>query len=179
MQGRRDLPLSSAGRRGVGEWRLPFDPIGHRIFASPLRRCRETAAALGLGDALLDQRLIEMDWGDWEGHTAAELRQQTPGLKSAEALGLDMRPPNGESPRDVQTRLRPWLHEQARGRQPTVAITHKGVIRAVYAMATGWDMRGTPPDDLDWDAAAHSFKLGGTGVPQCQRLNMSLHRAGG
>ena len=41
---------------------------------------------------------------------------------------------------------------------PTLAVTHRGVIRAILAEATGWDMRGKPPARLDWDAV-HLFML--------------------
>ena len=41
---------------------------------------------------------------------------------------------------------------------PTLAVTHRGVIRAIFAEATGWDMRGKPPARLEWDAA-HLFTL--------------------
>jgi probable phosphoglycerate mutase len=50
-----------------------------------------------------------------------------------EAAGLDFRPPGGESPRDVQERLKPYLASLA---GPTIAVTHKGVLRALYALAT-------------------------------------------
>jgi probable phosphoglycerate mutase len=48
---------------------------------------------------------------------------------------------------------------------PTLAITHRGVIRVVLAAATGWDMLGKPPVKLDW-RAAHFFELDERGRPQ-------------
>ena len=55
-------------------------------------------------------------------------------MSENEAAGLDFRPAGGESPRDVQDRLLPWL---AGLRGPTVAVTHKGVIRALYCPGHG------------------------------------------
>ena len=65
-----------------------------------------------------------------------------PAMIENEARGLDFRPPGGESPRDVQARLRPFLESL---RDPTIAVTHKGVLRALYALATGWTMERKAP----------------------------------
>jgi broad specificity phosphatase PhoE len=70
----------------------------------------------------------------------------------------------------------PLLAEIARSGHPTAAITHKGVIRAVLALATGWDMRDKPPHRLSW-AAAHLFRLDPAGWPAVERLNLPLERA--
>jgi probable phosphoglycerate mutase len=75
----------------------------------------------------------------------------------------------------VQTRVAPLLREIARDLTPAVAVTHKGVIRAVLALATGWDMRGKPPCRLDW-GAAHLFRLDPHGRPEIERLNIALVR---
>ena len=88
---------------------------------------------------------METDWGVWEGRTLTDLRAELGDLMAAwEARGLDFRAPEGESPREVQDRLRPWLVETAATGQPTGAVAHKGVIRAIYALATGWDMTDKP-----------------------------------
>jgi broad specificity phosphatase PhoE len=54
---------------------------------------------------------------------------------------------------------------------PTLAVTHRGVIRAIYAAATGWDLRGAPPAKLDWQAV-HVFRLGTGGAPNVEELNL-------
>jgi probable phosphoglycerate mutase len=45
------------------------------------------------------------------------------------------------------------------------------VIRAIFAHATGWDMRGKPPAKLDW-TAVHWFRLAADGTPSVDRLNV-------
>lgn len=103
---------------------------------------------MGLAVAV-DERLREMDWGDWEGRTLGELRSEFGSeMAENEARGLDFRPPNGESPRMVQQRLIPWLHAVTAARQDIGAVTHKGVIRALIGLATGWDFLGRPPARL-------------------------------
>ena len=174
IQGHRDEPLSADGRRIVQGWRLPPALAQHAWATSPLRRCRETAALLGHVDAAVEPRLIEMHWGDWEGRTLADLRQSLgPAMADNERRGLDFRPAAGESPREVQARLRPWLAAVAVAARPTVAVTHKGVIRALYAAASGWDMVAAPPDALAWDKA-HAFAVGQDGAAAVGALNIPL-----
>ena len=146
IQGRADLELSSRGRAEVARWRLPAAWAEARVLSSPLRRARDTAALLTGRTPIIDDRLIEMDWGDWQGRRLAELRARAPALMGAnEARGLDFRPPGGESPREVCARLQALLAELAADPQPVVAVCHKGVIRAALVLATGWDMRSKPP----------------------------------
>ena len=172
IQGRRDVPLSDAGRAALGAYELPALCRGMRMVSSPLARCVETARLLGAGEPLCDPRLVEMHWGEWEGERLADLRERLGAdMRENEARGWDFRPAGGESPRDVWARIRPWLAEIAAADAPTLAITHRGVIRAVLATATGWDMRGAPPAKLDW-RAVHVFRLAPDGMPSVQSLSV-------
>jgi probable phosphoglycerate mutase len=173
LQGRSDIPLSPEGRAVVASWRLPPALTACRWLTSPLGRAVETAEILGLA-ARRETRLIEMAWGEWEGLSLAELRAMPDAaLAAREAAGRDLRPPGGESPRAVQARLRPLLVEIASGGTAVGAVSHKGVIRALFALASGWDMLGKAPVRLDWQSA-HLFRLDAAGNPAVERLNLSL-----
>jgi broad specificity phosphatase PhoE len=173
IQGRTDRPLDAVGREEASAWRLAPEWDGAACLASPLRRALETAELLGLKPTA-DSRLIEMHWGEWEGRRIADLRA---GLGETmarnEARGLDFRPPGGESPRDVQERLRPLIHSLF---APTILVTHKGVLRPLYALASGWDMQDDPPERLR-DGCAHSFTLSPDGEIGVGALNIPLERA--
>jgi probable phosphoglycerate mutase len=167
IQGRADVPLLE----GVSV-SIPEACRGMRVVTSPLARCVQTAALLGAPDARREPRIIEMDWGRWEGESLAALRERRGDeMRENEARGLDFTPPEGESPRRVMGRLRSWLSELAREGVATLAVTHRGVIRAILAEATGWDMRGKAPAKLDW-SAVHLFTLDGRGRPGVERLNL-------
>ena len=174
VQGRSDTPLSEAGRADVSRWILPSEVDNFDWMTSPLRRAVETAQLLGVSNAATEPRLAEMHWGDWEGMTLGELRgRYGDEMIQNEARGLDFCAPGGESPREVQFRLSAWLTEiSARGR-PVAAVTHKGVIRAILALATGWDMTGPPPMRLDW-AGCHLFELNSLGRPIVVKTNINL-----
>jgi broad specificity phosphatase PhoE len=172
LQGRADTAPDPAA---LPDWRVPPDLAGFRWLSSPLARAVATARRLGV-DPGIEPRLVEMAWGEWEGHTLAELRARLgEAMTALEDNGLDLLPPGGESPRDVQVRIAPLLTEIARAGRPTAAITHKGVIRAVLALATSWNMQGKPPHRLVW-SAAHLFRLDPHGDPSIERLNIALER---
>ena len=175
LQGRADVTLAPEGRAELARRRVPEPYAGWRALASPLARCVETAALLGLVVAT-EPRLVEMDWGAYQGFTLDELRARFgAGFAANERRGLDLAPPGGESPREVQARVAPLLAELAAAGRPTLAVAHRGVIRAVYARAVGWDMTGDPPDALDL-RALHVFALDAAGEPRVERLNVALER---
>ncbi len=174
IQGRTDVPLSDAGREQVRHWRLPAQLQPRIWYVSPLRRARETAELLGCTSACIEPRLIEMHWGDWEGELPAALRARLGDrLLVNEARGLDFRPPNGESPRDVQQRVLEWCGELSDSDDEAVAVTHKGVIRAIYAAATDWDMHAPPLHTLRWECA-HVFDVKRGGRVSVRALNLTL-----
>ena len=79
LQGRSDQPLNEAGvaqARAAGEW---LDQHGIRfshVFSSPLQRAVQTAQIVAPGVRIvIDERLIEMDYGPYEG---ADLRNPAP-----------------------------------------------------------------------------------------------------
>jgi probable phosphoglycerate mutase len=175
LQGRTDVALDEESVAVAVRWRIDPEWAGYRILASPLQRARMTAAIL-FPDAEvgIDRRLIEMDFGVWEGRTLAELRAEPGGDAAArEAKGLDFKAPEGESPREVQVRLQPLLARLAELERPTVLVTHKAVIRALYALASGWTMIGKPPTKLRANCA-QLFRLAADGMPAVERLNVSL-----
>lgn len=180
LQGHVDRPLSVEGRETVASWRVPSSLSGFRAHRSPLRRAAETADALfGADRALVEPGLIEMSFGDWDGERLSDLRARLgPAMTRNEDRGLDFLPPEGESPRMVQDRLRPLLAGWAQSGIDRVCVSHKGVIRAVYAWAIGWDMTGRPPSKLRWDAA-HLFRLERDGMPVLARLNIDLSDGNG
>lgn len=175
VQGSVDEPLSDAGRAQVASWRLPPVAEGRRWIASPKQRAWETARLLGLTPEP-EPRIVEMSWGDWEGRQVDEMRASGDLTVEVEAMGLDFRPPGGESPRDVQERLRPWLSEIAADGRPAGAVAHNGILRAVYALATGWDMLAPPQHKLR-NNCAHLYTLAPDGTPSVAEMNIRLDAA--
>ena len=178
LQGLTDTELSPAGEAAARTWRLPAPADGWTRISSPLRRARRTAELVQpSAPVAIDSRLREMSFGSWEGHTLAELRATVgEAFLVAERRGLDFEPPGGESPRAVMTRIGGWTAEIANRGRPVLAISHKAVLRALLAMATGWDMTGRQPMKLDW-RALHFFAARADGSVAIERLNVPMDAA--
>ena len=159
IQGRIDIRLSERGRAALAGRRLPARFESYRVHSSPLARAVETVELLGLGAPVLDHRLVEMNWGEWEGRTRASVAvADACGVARNEARGPDFRPPGGESPRELQARILDWARSVARLRSDVVAVTHKGVIKATLGLACGWGLTGKSPVRLDW-SCLHRFRF--------------------
>ena len=174
IQGHTDIPLSEAGRARLRALRIPAGFEGFAWRSSPLRRAVESAVLLGASELEVDPRLMEMHWGDWEGETRPELRQRLGvQMERMEERGIDFRPLGGESPRELTRRLSAWLGDMRAGGRGVIAVTHKGVIRAALALATGWDLRGRAPVRLDWERG-HLFLSREDGL-EMEEMNIALH----
>ena len=79
--GLTDLPLTARGERNarhLGE-RLKETAFA-KVFTSPLQRAVRTCELAGFGAAaIVDNDLVEWNYGDYEGKTTAEIHQQRPG----------------------------------------------------------------------------------------------------
>ena len=83
FRGRFDIDLNDRGRQQAEALArgLPHSfPIDH-IYSSPLKRCLETArplaTALGLA-VVAEPRLIDLDYGEWQGRLIEEVAEQSP-----------------------------------------------------------------------------------------------------
>jgi broad specificity phosphatase PhoE len=175
LQGLTDTPLNAAGEADARAWRLPSPVDGWKRLSSPLQRARRTAELLQpSAPVIVESALREMSFGTWEGHTIAELRATVgAAFIVAENKGLHFQPPGGESPRMAMARIGRWTASIAAAGQPVVAVSHKATIRALLALATGWDMMGRPPHKLDW-RCLHFFSAQADGRVTVDHLNVPL-----
>ncbi len=96
------------------------------ILSSPAQRCLDLARAIaGPRPVAMNDRLQEMDFGDWEGQSWSALPRDDLDRWAADVAGF--RPPGGECFHDVLARLREVLCTL---RAPHLVFTHAGVIRA-------------------------------------------------
>jgi broad specificity phosphatase PhoE len=158
LQGQRDIPLNDLGR-------VQAEEAGRRLrglvphvedlayVASPLSRTRETMALLRRAMGLdpdsyrLDDRLVELTFGDWEGLTWKEVRKREPQRAALrERDKWNYAPPGGgESYAMLAERVRPVLDGLTR---ETVLVAHGGVARAFLALACGVSARDAAGIDI-------------------------------
>ncbi|RWM13662.1 MAG: histidine phosphatase family protein [Mesorhizobium sp.] len=148
LQGQADTDLNDFGREqarlnGQRLADLVGKAEGFDFVASPMRRTRETIElmreAMGLDPTAYrtDPRLVEISFGDWQGFTFAELEERAPGSTDGRRdAKWDFQPPGkgAESYEMLLERIKPWFAEL---RQPTVCVTHGGVIRCFFRLVTG------------------------------------------
>jgi len=137
-------PLNEKGRLQAEELaRLLAGRPVVALYTSPQRRARETAVILGARLGLEPFRvdaLHELDHGEWEGRTQAEVLARWPEAYQAyEAAPWNTRRPGGESYEELGERIWPVLEKLAdrhRGEE-IVTVTHGGPIRLVLSRVLG------------------------------------------
>lgn len=174
VQGHTDIPLSEEGLAWMQRHAPPKGFEQARAFVSPLTRARQTAEALGLPNPVSDARLMEQNWGRWEGLSRAEILArdgEDAFVRAGQAL--QFRPPGGESTMELHDRVAAFLADAARGQGDAIAVTHLGVLRASYTLATGWDMSTPMPPELDISKVL-VLHLTAEGAPALDALNVEL-----
>jgi broad specificity phosphatase PhoE len=148
---RIDVELSEGGRaasRAVGR-RLEGVPF-ERVIASPLKRAQETAALAAPGAAVTtDARIIEMDYGRWEGLTYEQIEaQDAEARRFWEADPGSLACPGGESGEDVARRVRAFLEQlieelDTGGKEAhrALAVAHSTTNRVLLCVALGVPIR--------------------------------------
>ncbi|MFH8663683.1 bifunctional RNase H/acid phosphatase [Streptomyces anulatus] len=149
--GGTDPELSATGRGQAERAAEHFAALGtvQEIVSSPLRRCRETAAAvadrLGL-DVRIDEGLRETDFGAWEGLTFGEVRERYADDLTAWLASPDTAPTGGgESFAQVAERVaaaRDRIVARYAGRT-VLLVTHVTPIKTLVRLALG-----APPEAL-------------------------------
>ncbi len=135
-QGRADVELSALGEAQAREaaGRLAAGDF-NRLVSSNLQRARRTAEILGeaLGLAVeIDPELREIDVGEWQGLTRAEIRARAPGALADWSEGRTESTPGGELRADLTERARLALLRAAAASAPgdrVLLVSHGALIR--------------------------------------------------
>lgn len=137
--GRADPELTEEGHRQAaalaGE--LAKEPVS-AILSSPLLRARQTGEAIGAAcgvPVVIDERLVEIDWGAWEGRSTGSLAQTEVDRWRAD----DGTAPEGESLDSLTQRVESFCTERLARDGVVVAVSHVSPIKAAAAWAMGVD----------------------------------------
>jgi alpha-ribazole phosphatase len=128
--GRSDIGLAEDA--GVSAARLrPHLPANILVYSSPLQRCRSVAEHLSPAPTL-DERLVEMHFGDWEMQRWDKIEKATFDAWVADILNFT--PPGGESAAQMLARTLSFFDELRAVEAPAAAVvTHGGVLRVLFA----------------------------------------------
>jgi broad specificity phosphatase PhoE len=154
--GRADPPLTELGQRQARAIAAAL-PAPSLLISSPLRRARDTAAAFGR-PVQVDERWIEMDYGDVDGQPVASMTDEVWSRWRADPT---FAPGGGELVAAVGERVRSACADvmEAAAQGDVVVVSHVSPIKAAVAWALG------VPDTVAWrmfvaDAAVARVKTG-------------------
>lgn len=137
LLGRIDPPLDAHGRQQAIALADAIGPVD-RVITSPLQRTRETAAAFGV-EPIVDDRWIELDYGEFDGVPLASVPPETWQNWRTDA---EYAPPGGESLRQLGRRVATALDDLVAENEPdltTVVVTHVSPIKAAVCWALDVD----------------------------------------
>ena len=127
------------------------------VFASPLQRARHTAELAGFPDAIIDENVMEWDYGPIEGHTAKEISEFLGHEFEIFADGVFVLTDNnakfpGENLSDVAERAKAFIAEAekflSKG-QDVLVVAHGHFLRVLSAVWLGVDPHWAAHFELD------------------------------
>jgi broad specificity phosphatase PhoE len=134
LLGRADPHLDQTGEAQAGAMAAAL-PTPDLVVSSPLERCRQTAAAFGV-DVEIDERLIELDYGEFD---LVPLREIPPEVWRQWREDPGFRPPGGETLEELATRVSDALDGVADRavEADVIVVSHVSPIKAALAWALG------------------------------------------
>ncbi|WP_418502430.1 histidine phosphatase family protein [Flagellimonas sp.] len=142
--GRTDIPLTEKGLGQANQVYGQFQGMEfNKVYSSPLLRASKTAQiASGVNDVILDDRLIEVDFGNWEGKTKEEFIPENEALwqnwehhpETTKAGG------SGETAREVIERVDDFFSsivQKHSDGETVLVVAHNGINRLYMAHKLG------------------------------------------
>ncbi len=141
------IPLDDRGRAQAAAIAERLEQVRlDAIISSPLERCAQTAAAIadrqaGGNEVTVDDRLIEVGYGDWTGQSLRKLaREPLWRVVQAHPSAVTFPGPGGETLPDIQRRavtaIRDW-NGRLGGEAVYLICSHADVIKAILADSLG------------------------------------------
>jgi alpha-ribazole phosphatase len=142
--GQSDIGLKTTFAEETRMVRNKLPSSWNRIYCSPLRRCRQLAEQLA-SSPMVDDRLQELNFGDWEGCSwnGIALQELQPWMDDF----VNVACPQGESYQRLSERVTAFWQDLPKNSLETVlVVTHAGPIRAILGQVLQLPL-------------AHSFRL--------------------
>ncbi|WP_020166989.1 MULTISPECIES: alpha-ribazole phosphatase [Methylotenera] len=120
------------------------------VYSSPLQRCEKLAHSLNIGVPMLDIRLKELHFGDWELHAWDAIPREHFDVWAQNYA--QTAPPNGETFSQLQVRGVDFLNEilSSHSAENIAIVTHGGMIRALLAHVLNMPLKGLFRFNIDY-----------------------------
>lgn len=129
------------------------------LISSPLRRCLKLANQMAkyseASAVQTDERLMELNFGDWELRNWHDIPQGIVAEWSDEHVR--QAPPNGESYVQLHARAKHFFEELSalKDIEHVLVFTHAGVIRALVSELAGMPLREASSIEVDYGSVTH------------------------
>lgn len=134
--GSTDLPLTDVGEAAALKLVPALDGIGfEQVLTSPMQRAVRTAELAGFANAEVDEDLVEWAYGDYEGLTTVEIRENVPGWTVWTHPS-----PGGETGEQVSERLDRVIAKARAVEGKTLVFAHGHSLRALAVRWLGLDI---------------------------------------
>jgi broad specificity phosphatase PhoE len=170
LLGHLDLPLDGLGEAQAAALAAAVGPVD-QVVTSPLLRTRQTAAAFD-APVVVDERLIELDYGSYDGMA---LREVPADVWAQWRADPDFALPGGESLAALRRRVEATLVElsEVARTQTVVVVAHVSPIKAAVTWALGVG------DEVTWRLFVSPASISRIGVgdrgPILQSFNLVAH----
>lgn len=131
--GTTDLPLLPEGEETARSLAPRLSDVGFGlVLTSPRQRARRTAELAGFPDAVVDEDLVEWDYGEYEGVTTAQIRERDPAWTVWGGVTA-----GGETPDQVCVRLDRVIDRVRAAEGHVLVFGHGHALRALAARWLG------------------------------------------
>ena len=124
---------------------MPADAV---FFSSPSQRCTILAEYLSDSNFESDNRLMEMNFGDWEMKNWDDIDSEelNPWMKDF----VNVKVPNGESFTELYARVVDFADTKLKAGKPIVLVTHAGVVRSFLCKTTNLPLKDAFQNKVDF-----------------------------
>jgi broad specificity phosphatase PhoE len=158
VSGHLDTPLSKEGKDQAQKMAARLAGLKiDAIFSSPLKRAIDTALPLAekIGTkVIVDRRLIELNWGDFESKPDADFIKVygAPARDILDTYKYDFSEYGGETSEQVEARIKSFLEDlKKQPYQLVLVVCHGGVVRWLHYLITG--------EKITWQPNAEELHL--------------------
>jgi len=130
--GQLDVPLADSFEKDVKAIKKVLNDNYDIVYSSPKKRCTQLASALAFDTIVTDERLLELNFGAWEGKLWHEIDQKALHLWMENFVSIA--PIEGESLEEMYARISSFMNAlRNKTYEKILIISHAGVIRCVWA----------------------------------------------
>lgn len=152
--GQSDIDLVDSYAEEISKIKAAINTVNPEIYSSPLKRCTILAKSFN-ENIILDNRLKEVNFGDWELKAWDDIDAKDLNVWMADFVFET--PPNGESYIALSKRANESFNSISnQSASNKIIVAHAGVIRAIVAKLIGIDLKDSFSIKLDY---GHVIKI--------------------